>query len=232
MRQITVPAALLCAGFALAACQTASKDMAASTAEPAASAEGAEMTADAAAAYAPADSPAATPRQCTVTIAGGPPPKPAKGADFAQNAVGKNIGRDVGRNAITMIGGRLGGGIGGAVAGGLASNAIRTEQDLKGRWTITDGAPDCGCELDISSATNLQMKTANKGKLSPAGCTSMLAGAARWTLGHTFTGYDAPFQLLGADNKTVIASMKRDGVNYFSGTLADGTPVTMWRRGG
>lgn len=202
------------------------------TTDPAPAANEAEMTANAAAAYAPDDSPDATPGQCAVRIAGGPPPKPTKGADFAQNAVGKNIGRNVGRNAITMIGGRLGGGLGGAVAGGLASNAIRTEQDLKGRWTITDGAAECGCELDISSATNLQMKSANKGRLKPTGCASMLAGAARWTLGHTFTGYDAPFQLLGADNKTVIASMKRDGVNYFSGTLADGTPVTMWRRGG
>lgn len=175
-----------------------------------------------------ADNPAAG--QCAIQLADGPPPKPDRGSDIAKNAVGKNIARNVGRNAITRIGGRVGGGLGAAVAGGLASNSIRTEQDLKGVWTITDGSANCACQLDISSGTNLQMQSSNQGKLKPKGCSSLVASAARWSLGHSFTGYDAPFQLLAPDRKTVIAHMKRDGINFFSGTLADGTSVTMWRR--
>lgn len=170
--------------------------------------------------------------QCPNTIAGGPPPKPQKGADFAQNAVGKNIGRNVARNSITNIGGRIGGGLGAAVAGGLASNAIRTEQDLKGEWTVTDGAPDCGCSLDFSSGVNLKMESSNQGSLKAGVCRTMIGSAARWKLGHSFTGYDAKLELLANDRKTVVATLNRDGINYFSGTLADGTPVTMWRRGG
>ena len=53
-------------------------------------------------------------------------------------------------------------------------------------------------------------------------------GAARWTLGYSFTGYDAPFDLYSADGAKV-ATLNRDGMDYFSGTLADGTPVTLWR---
>lgn len=179
-----------------------------------------------------ANADAAAGGQCSIALAGGPPPKPAKGADFAKNAVGKNVARNAGRNVIAGIGGRLGGGLGGAIAGGIARDQIRTEQDLKGTWMITDGSQDCGCQLDISSGTNMRMQSSSKGRLKPKGCSSLVAGAANWTLGHSFTGYDAPFQLLAPDRKTVVASMKRDGINYFSGTLADGTAVTMWRRMG
>ena len=110
---------------------------------------------------------------------------------------------------------------------------IRTEQDLKGDWAITDGRPDCGCTMSISSGTNLRMESSKAGKLAAEGCQSpFLAQAARWSLGHTFTGYDAPLAILASDRKTVLVKLNRDGINYFSGQLADGTPVTMWRRGG
>lgn len=170
---------------------------------------------------------------CSVQLAGGPPPKPSKGADFAKNAVGKNVGRNVGRNVLTQLGGRFGGGIGAAVAGGAARSTIRTEQDMKGKWLITDGRSNCACNLSISSGVNLQMKSSNKGKLQTQGCASKaLALSERWRLGHTFTGYNASFELLASDNKTVLATMRRDGLNYFSGTLVNGETVTMWRRGG
>lgn len=163
----------------------------------------------------------------------GPPPKPAKGADFAKNGIGNNLKRNVARNSISMLGSAIAGPLGGAVAQGVASDQIRTEQDLKGDWAITDGRPDCGCTMSISSGTNLRMESSKAGKLAAEGCQSpFLAQAARWSLGHTFTGYDAPLAILASDRKTVLVKLNRDGINYFSGQLADGTPVTMWRRGG
>jgi hypothetical protein len=170
---------------------------------------------------------------CARPIAGGPPPKPAKGADFAKNAIGNNIKRNVARNSISMLGGAIAGPLGGAVAQGVASQQIRTEQDLKGDWIVTDGRPDCGCSVSFSSGVNLQMKSSNAGALKTEGCQSpLLAQAARWSLGYSFTGYNAPLAVLAADRKTVVVQLNRDGINYFSGQLADGTPVTMWRRGG
>lgn len=170
---------------------------------------------------------------CSVQLASGPPPKPSKGADFAKNAVGKNVGRNVGRNVLTQLGGRLGGGIGAAVASGAATSTIRTEQDMKGKWLATDGRTNCACEISISSGVNLQLQSSNKGKLTTSNCaSSSLASSQRWRLGHTFTGYNASLELLSSDNKTVLATMRRDGLNYFSGTLANGEAITMWRRGG
>lgn len=204
---------LLCA--ALAACQSTGGDGAAALAD-----------ADAGPA-ATAVSASAGSGQCVMPIAG-PPPKPAKGADFA-SAAGKNIGKNVGRNLIANMGSRIAGPIGGAVAGAVATDAIRSEQDLKGAWTATDGSPGCGCTLDIRSGVNLQGRTVRSGKLSARDCSNgLLARAAKWNLGHTFTGYGASFDLSAADG-TRIASLQRDGMDYFSGTLADGTPLTIWR---
>ncbi|MEN0001705.1 MAG: hypothetical protein AAF940_12555 [Pseudomonadota bacterium] len=170
---------------------------------------------------------------CPVIVAGGPPPKPEKGADFAQNAVGKNVGRNIGRNLIANIGARAGGGLGGAISGGLARQAIRSEQDLDGNWTLTNGAPDCGCTIEISAGVSLQGAEATQGGIKKNDCTTLLAGAARWTLGgRTFTGYNTTLTLVAKDRRTALATLNRDGINYFSGQLSDGTPVTMWRRGG
>ncbi len=180
-------------------------------------------------AFASPAQPATSPAQCAIAIAAGPPGKPSKGGDFGK-ATAKNLGKNVGRNLIANIGGAVAGPLGGAVAGGVAVSTIRTEQDLKGRWTATDGSPNCGCSLDVSSATNLQMKAANKGKLASVDCSNpLLAQAKRWTLGYSFTGYDAPFQLLAADG-SAVATLNRDGVDYFSGTLSDGTPIVFWRQ--
>lgn len=216
-------AALALACLSLTSCQTKSTDTAKSTEvqTPAAATAPAEV------AYA---EPTATgaPQQCAMTIAG-PPPKPAKGGDFA-SATAKNLGKNVSRNVMANIGARVAGPIGGAVAGGLAVDAIRSEQDLKGEWTATDGSANCGCTLDISSGVNLQGRTVYSGKLSSKTCTNpLLAKAAKWNLGHTFTGYDATFDLTAADGSK-LASLKRDGVDYFSGMLTDGTPVTIWRQ--
>ncbi len=190
------------------------------------------------AASAPEPSPAAfaatttAPAICASPLAEAPPPAPAKGADFAKNAVGNNLKRNLARNAITQLGGAVGGGIGAAVAGGLAADRIRSEQDLDGNWALTDGKPDCGCAIEISAGVNLQGDTAAAGAIKKNNCVT-LAGATRWSLtGRSFTGYDTKLQLLAKDRKTVLATMNRNGLNHFSGTLPDGTAVTMWRRGG
>ena len=179
------------------------------------------------AAFAPAAAGAA-PAQCAIAIAG-PPPKPAKGADFA-SATGKNLGKNVGRNLIAGMSGQIAGPIGGVVAGAVAADTIRTEQDLKGAWTATDGSQTCGCTLDVQSGINLQGRTVYSGSVKSRDCANpLLARAAKWNLGHTFTGYDATFDVTASDG-TKLAALKRDGVDYFSGTLADGTPLVVWRQ--
>jgi len=183
---------------------------------------------------------AATPSKpavCSMALADGPPPKPAKGADFAKNAVGKNLARNVGRN---VLGNMIGGGVIGAT---VASQVVRTEQDLGGKWMVTDGASDCGCELRIRTGAGViaqgfgrtsgyKLKDAKGGNVNNISCSNpYLASAGRFALGYSFTGYDATLAI-ESGNGQPVAQMKRDGINYFSGTLPDGTAVTMWRRGG
>ena len=211
---------------------------AAATATPTSSAPSATA---AASATAFAQTPAQTPAQCAIQLAGGPPPKPNKGADFAQNAVGKNLARNAGRNILANIGGRVAGPIGGAVSGSLAAQAIRTEQDLHGKWMMTDGTSNCACEVDISTSTGLvpdgyfrssgyRLKDAMGGKVKNISCSNPnIAATTSFALGYSFTGYDAELALQAA-NGSGVGLLKRDGLNYFSGTLSDGTPVTMWRR--
>ncbi|MBC7281831.1 hypothetical protein [Hoeflea sp.] len=179
----------------------------------------------------------ANPGACAMALAGGPPPKPAKGADFAKNAVGKNLARNVGRN---VLGNMIGGGVIGAT---VASQVVRTEQDLGGKWMMTDGASTCGCEMQIRTGAGViaqgfgttsgyKLKDAKGGTMNSISCSNpYLANAARFALGYSFTGYDAVLAIESGNGQRV-AEMKRDGINYFSGALADGTPVTMWRRGG
>jgi len=172
---------------------------------------------------------AAGPQSCALRIAGGPPPKPDKAADFGQG-VATGVGRGAQRSAITQVGARLGGQFGAIVGSSVARSQVRDVQDLHGTWKITDGSPTCGCSIEIKTGISLSGKSSKSGKLTPQGCTgSQLTQIARWKLGYSFTGYGADFNLLKSDGRTSLASMKRDGINYFSGTLADGTAVTMWR---
>ncbi len=183
------------------------------------------------AALAYADPKAANPAQCAIQIAAGPPAKPAKGADFGE-AVVKDTGKAVGRGAMQMVGGLVGGGLGSAVAGGIAQSTVRSEGDIKGVWTITDGNPNCGCQIGLNGFFMQQGKGNDTGNVKLKGCSNpQIAQAAAWALGYSFTGYDAKFELKAKDKTTVVATMNRDGMHYFSGTLADGTPVVMWRDG-
>ena len=175
--------------------------------------------------------------QCAIALASGPPPKPAKGADFAKNAIGKNLARNVGRN---ILGNVIGGGVIGAT---VASQVVRTEQDMGGKWMVTDGSNKCGCEVQIRTGAGVlaqgfgltsgyKLKDAKGGTMRNLSCSNaQLAAVNRFALGYSFTGYDAELAIEDA-NGAPVGSMKRDGINYFSGTLADGTSVTLWRRSG
>ncbi|MEM5500397.1 hypothetical protein WNY59_02220 [Ahrensia kielensis] len=175
--------------------------------------------------------------KCAIELASGPPAKPAKGADFAKNAVGKNIARNVGRN---ILGNLIGGG---AVGATVASQVVRTEQDLGGKWLATDGSNNCGCEIQIRTGAGViaqgfgrtsgyKLRDAKGGSMSNLTCSNpQLAAINRFALGYSFTGYDATLAV-EAKNGAPIAKLKRDGINYFSGNLADGTPITFWRRSG
>jgi len=250
MRYSTATAVALCLG--LAACQSSgtqpvaatpqTADLAVASTDPNAVPPADPAATQAAAASAPgqpanakaapmlASAPVA-PGQCHMVVAGGPPEKPAKGADFGK-AVTKDVGKNVSRNVITMLGGAFGGQIGSVVASSVATSEIRTEADLAGTWLITDLTPDCACEISVRTGINLQGKSSDKGPISAVGCNSpALQKIANWTLGYSFTGYNAKFELKTKDNRTVLATLNRDGIHYFSGTLADGTPVVMWRDG-
>ena len=175
--------------------------------------------------------PQPVPQQCSIVLAGGPPPIPARGADFGK-AVVKDVGKNVSRNLLTMVGGAVGGQIGSAVASGTAQATIRAEGDIKGTWLITDGSPGCACQVDIGGLFKLQGKGSDSGTLKPKGCsTPALQQVAAWALGYSFTGYDAKFEMKAKDRRTVLATLKREGVHYFAGTMSDGTPVTLWRDG-
>ncbi len=80
--------------------------------------------------------------------------------------------------------------------------------------------------------SSYKLKDAKGGNMRNISCTNPdLANVGRFALGYSFTGYDAMLAI-ESGNGQAVAQMKRDGINYFSGTLADGTPVTMWRRSG
>jgi hypothetical protein len=169
--------------------------------------------------------------QCAIQLASGPPPVPPRGADFGE-AVAKNTGKTIKRGVIQQIGGAVAGGLGAVVAGSVAQTTIRNEEDIKGVWKITDGSQNCACEVSVDSIWKLQGKGEDKGQSQTKGCSDpTVTRIAGWHLGYAFAGYGAKFDLLANDKKTVLASMTREGIHYFTGKLSDGRPVTMWREG-
>ncbi|EKF41605.1 hypothetical protein [Nitratireductor indicus] len=218
------------AAIFVAACQTTDSGSKLAESEAAVEAPPA-ASAPVATAFAPTAT--ASPAQCAMRIAG-PPPKPNKGSDFAAN-MGKNLARNVGRNVLANAIG------GGRFGGSVAAQVVRTEQDLHGTWSFTDGSPQCGCEARVATGAGVvpvgffrnsgyKLKDAKSGSIRPAGCSNpLLSQMASFALGYSFTGYDAELVIQTADGRGV-GKLKRDGVDYFSGTLADGSPVVMWRR--
>lgn len=169
------------------------------------------------------------PMQCTTRLPSGPPPKPEKMTAFG-TATAWNVGKNMGRTAITSAGTMVAGPVGGAVAGSVAARALPSEFDIRGTWQATDGAPNCGCSLAITSPTSWSGANPPRGTLTQQGCrNSLLANVNDWRLDETMTGLEAEF-LLYAANGNRIAVLKRDGPDYYSGELSNGTPVTIWRQ--
>ena len=169
--------------------------------------------------------------QCAIPLAGGPPAKPPRGKDFGK-AVVKNTGKRLQSGALRILGGAIGGQAGAIAGDVVAGTTIKAEQDVKGVWMLTDGSPNCACEVSIDSAFKLAGKGTDQGFSKLRGCTNpQIAQITNWHLGYSFIGYDSKFQFKAKDKKTVLATLNRDGIHYFSGTLADGTPVVLWRQG-
>lgn len=177
--------------------------------------------------------PAALPGTCSaprIQLAGGPPPPPEAITDFA-GGVASNVGRNVTRNLATAGAQHVLGqipGIGGVIAIASAQTAaketIRTAEDVRGNWTATDGAPTCGCRVELSRsgmfiATN---------DVKAEGCaTPVLARAAQWRLEKTGIMKE-DLVLVAGDGASVLARLDRKGINYFQGPVG-GVTVTMWR---
>lgn len=167
------------------------------------------------------------PMQCAIDLPTGPPPKPdplvALGTSTAWN-----IGRNVGRGMIAGAGTMVAGPVGGVAAGAVATRTILSEYDMRGRWTATDGSATCGCPLTFAAEVGW-MGAPEKGTVTPSRCGNpLLATADTWRLDETLTGLESEL-LLYAANGNRIAVLKRSGADYYSGTLSDGTPVTIWR---
>lgn len=168
------------------------------------------------------------PRQCAAPLPDGPPAKPDRLMAFG-TATAWNVGRTVGRNAIAGAGGMVAGPVGGAVAGKLAASALPSEFDIRGNWQITDGVPDCACALSLAAPGSWSGANTERGTARASGCNNaLLASANDFRLDETMTGLDAEF-LLYASNGNRIAVLKRDGPDYYSGTLSNGRMITMWR---
>lgn len=168
---------------------------------------------------------------CKTELAAGPPPKPAKGADFGE-AAAKNSTKSGGGGLIQTIGGHFSGQPGASATDGAATTAVSNEEDIKGTWNITDGSLTCVCKLAIDGVITTQGKGTDTGTIKVKECTNpQIAKMASWALGYSFNGYNAKFELKAKDKKAVLATLNRDGIHYFSGKLSDGLPITMWRDG-
>lgn len=168
------------------------------------------------------------PRQCAIPLPDGPPAKPDRMTAFGATAAW-DVGRTVGRNAITSAGSMVGGPIGGAVAGGIAARALPSGFDIRGRWTVTDGASGCGCSVSFTAPGSWTGANAPRGAATASGCNNdQLAGVADWRLDETMTGIDAEL-LLYAQNGNRIAVLKRNGADHYTGQLSTGQQLTLWR---
>ncbi|MHB2264290.1 AprI/Inh family metalloprotease inhibitor [Aliihoeflea sp. PC F10.4] len=168
------------------------------------------------------------PMQCAMPLPSGPPEKPARAATFG-TATALNVGRNVGRSAITGAGTFVAGPMGGAVAGNLAARALPSEFDIRGNWTVTDGAANCGCSLAFAAPGSWSGANPPRGTARTSGCNNpLLASAADWRLDETMTGLEAEM-LVYAQNGNRIAVLNRDGPDYYSGQLSTGQTITVWR---
>ena len=168
------------------------------------------------------------PLQCQRPMPSGPPAKPDRMKALG-TAAAWNVGRTVGRNAIASAGTFVAGPVGGAVAGNIAARALPSEFDIRGRWTVTDGQPNCACSVTISGEGSWSGANTPRGRIASSGCNNaLLASANDFRLDESMTGIDAEL-LVYAQNGNRIAVLNRDGPDYYSGRLSNGQTITLWR---
>jgi hypothetical protein len=168
------------------------------------------------------------PLQCQMQLPSGPPAKPDRMSALG-TAAAWNVGRTVGRNAIASAGTFVAGPVGGAVAGNIAARALPSEFDIRGRWTITDGQPDCACSVTVSGEGSWSGANTPRGRIVSSGCNNaLLASANDFRLDESMTGIDAEL-LIYAQNGNRIAVLNRDGPDYYSGRLSNGQSIMLWR---
>jgi hypothetical protein len=168
------------------------------------------------------------PLQCTMPLPSGPPEKPDRMTAFG-TAAAWNVGRTVGRNAIASAGTFVAGPVGGAVAGNIAARALPSEFDIRGRWTVTDGIPKCGCSMSLTAQGTWSGANTPRGRIASSGCNNaLLASANDFRLDESMTGIDAEL-LVYSENGNRIAVLTRDGPDYYSGQLSSGQKITLWR---
>ncbi|MGI9402171.1 MAG: hypothetical protein ACR2O0_13020 [Rhizobiaceae bacterium] len=166
---------------------------------------------------------------CKKELADGPPPKPARGADFGQIAANNNSSDEQG--IIQTIGGHFGEQTA-ATNDSTTSARTNSDVDVRGTWNITDGSPNCVCKLTVDGVFTTQGKGSDTGTIKINECTSPgIISMATWSLAYTSSGYDSKLELKTKDRKTALAILNREGIHYFSGRLSNGAPITMWREG-
>lgn len=168
------------------------------------------------------------PLQCSMPLPTGAPAAPDRLSAFG-TATAMNVGKTVGRNAISGAGTFVAGPMGGAVAGNIAARVLPSSFDIRGKWTVTDGAPDCGCALSFTAPGTWSGANLPRGNVRSSACNNAsLAAVNDWRLDETMSGLDAEL-LLYAKNGNRVAVLKRNGADHYSGQLSSGQQITLWR---
>lgn len=170
---------------------------------------------------------ACTGSQVAITV----PPVPNKVGGVVSGAMedaGRNVTRNVGTNlVINNVTGRIpgvGGILGVAATQEAGKEVVRTAQDMRGTWTVSDGSPRCGCVMEFEKSGLIIADYVAK----PKGCQHpALAGAARYKIvGSGMTTND--LVLFAEDNKTEVARLDQKSYDYYQGDVG-GVTVTLWR---
>lgn len=170
---------------------------------------------------------ACTGSQVAITV----PPVPNKVGGMVSGTMdnaGRNVTRNVGTNlVINNVTGRIpgvGGIIGVAATQEAGKEVVRTAQDMRGTWTVSDGSPRCGCVMEFEKSGLIIADYVAK----PKGCQHpALAAAARYKIvGSGITTND--LVLLAADNTTEVARLDQKSYDYYQGDVG-GVSVTLWR---
>jgi hypothetical protein len=165
--------------------------------------------------------------QVAITV----PPVPNKvgaAVSGAMDNAGRNVTRNVGTNLmINNVTGHIpgvGGIIGVAATQEAGKEVVRTAQDMRGAWTVSDGSHRCGCVMESEKSGLIIADYVAK----PKGCQHpALAAAARYkVVGSGMTTNN--LVLFAEDNATEVARLDQKSYDYYQGDVG-GVTVTLRR---